>query len=136
MGSVLLAALLASGAGTPVWSGSVSVGLGDKRTLKTKGVQAGTWYRLVTQGRCDRVSTGPRKTRRWREKVNPAGPTIFGVEFKVRVGGAGPFSVDHEARETEFKADRDDPEITIEDQSSPQPGARCRLTEVALVSAR
>ncbi len=120
---------LALEAGPEVWSSAVSVGPGQKKTLKASGLTVGASYELVTRGDC--VHLGKGKVKRWRDRVSPDAPDPFGVEFQVTVG-AQAFSVDAEERHTLVRAGEVEPTITIEDRSATSTRARCTLTFVGL----
>ncbi|MBL8919125.1 MAG: hypothetical protein JNJ54_09720 [Myxococcaceae bacterium] len=128
----MLAALtsLIVAAPTLVWSSSTNVSGGKRVTLQARGLQPGVHYSVVTRGVCE-VKDAPRR-RRWRERVHPLGNVPFGTEFRVFIGDAEfPTGVD-EAR-TLFRAASADPEVRLEDRSSPASGrTRCRLTFVGI----
>lgn len=122
--------MLTAGAGEPVWSTSVKVAPGGSKTYQAKGVKKGQWYDLVSKGGCVRRERA--RYKKWREKINDEPPQVMGVDFKVTIGGLERISVDHQERKSPFKADQDDPPVTIEDQSTPQAGVRCSVTELAI----
>jgi hypothetical protein len=115
----------------PVWSTSVKLEFGGKKTFHAKGVKAGEWYELVSRGTCVRQER--KRYREWRKSISgDTTPQVMGVDFKVTIGGLERISIDHEERKTAFKADRDDPDVTIEDQSTAQAGVRCVVTELTI----
>ncbi len=126
----LLALALSSAAGV-VWSSAVKLPPGGRQVLKATGVRAGAWYALETSGTCTRPER--RRSRAWRESVSGGRPPqVMGVDFKVSIDGVERISVDHQPRATRFKATRDDPELQVEDQSTPQAGVRCALTRLVI----
>lgn len=128
----MLAALTALVLAAPrlVWSSSTSVSGSKAVTLRAKGLEAGAFYSLVTRGVCE-VKDSPRR-RRWREHVHPLGNVPFGTEFRVSVGGLEfPAGVDEQR--TLFRAPAAEPEVRLEDRSSPTSGrTHCRLTFVGI----
>ena len=135
MSALSLLLLVAAGAGEPVWSTSVKVEQGGSKSWHAKGVKQGQWYELVSKGSCTRRERA--RNKKWREKISgDETPQVMGVDFKVTVGGLEPVSVDHQERTTRFKADRDDPEVKLEDQSTAQSGIRCTVTELAIRRAQ
>jgi hypothetical protein len=126
-----LALTLALASGGPAWSTSVKLEPGGKKTFHATGVKRGEWYELVTRGTCVRQER--KRYREWRKSISGGTePQVMGVDFKVTVGGLERISVDHQERTTAFKADRDDPDVTIEDQSTPQAGVRCVVTDLVI----
>lgn len=113
-----------------VWSTSVKVPSQGTRTFHAKGVKKGVLYDLVTSGSCERHER--RRYKRWRERINDDSPQVMGVDFRVTIGGLEPMPVDHEERKTSFRADRDDPDVTVEDRSTPQAGIRCTVTSLLI----
>lgn len=99
--------------------------------LSREGLKKGAWYELVTKGRCTRRERT--RSRTWRESISGgAPPQVMGVDFRVTIGGLEASSVDHEERTTPFQADRDDPDVTVEDRSTPQAGIRGAVTELSI----
>jgi hypothetical protein len=121
---------LALGAGEVVWSSKVSLPQGGEVTLCTKGLLEGKTYRLVSRGRCTTKERA--RVRKWREAINPQGPTAFGVDFRLTVGALPPIGVDQEEHETVFTADQNDPTLHIVDHSDAQAGVRCSLTSLEI----
>ena len=128
--SLALALALAS-PGDAVFSTRVDVPVGGKQAFHAKGLKRGEWYQLVTKGTCTRRER--KRYRKWRESISGGeAPQVMGVDFKVTIGGLEAISVDHEERTTPFKADRDDPDVTVEDRSTAQAGIRCAVTELSI----
>jgi hypothetical protein len=131
MRAVALALVLAQSPGPTIWSAAVKVAQGSSKTLPTSGLSKGAWYELVSKGECKRRERA--RTRKWRQSVSGGeSPQVMGVDFKVTVGGLEPMSVDHQERVTSFKADRDNPDVKVEDRSTAQAGIRCELTELTI----
>jgi len=129
--SLLLALAVAADDAATVWSTSVKVPPGGKQAFHATGVKAGERYELVSKGSCARQER--RRYREWRKSINGDDPPqVMGVDFKVTIGGFERISVDHQERKTAFKADRDNPEVIVEDQSTPQAGVRCAVTSLAI----
>jgi hypothetical protein len=112
-----------------VWSGSLSVGPGQTRTLKAKGLTPGERYELVTRGECSHLGKG--KAKKWRDAVSPEVTKPFGVDFRVKIG-AQEFTVDADERHALFGASEAEPEVTVTDHSATSTEARCTLTSVRI----
>lgn len=116
---------------TLVWSSSTHVSGSKAATLQAKGLRAGEHYSVVTRGVCE-VKDAPRR-RRWRERVHPLGNVPFGTEFRIIIGGELEFPTGIDEARNLFRAPSGDPEIRLEDRSSPAGGrTRCRLTFVGI----
>lgn len=113
---------------TPIWQHSAPGGVAGAFRAHIRGLKKGQWYVLATKGDCRTKER--RRVRKWKERINASDPEVFGVDFVVSIEGVEPMHVDHQERTTRFRADRGDPEITIEDTSTPQAGTRCVLTHV------
>lgn len=116
-------------ADTDVWSSTLSVGPGQTRTLKAKGLTPGERYELVTRGECSHLGKG--KAKKWRDAVSPEVAKPFGVDFRLKVGPQE-FTVDADERRSFFAASEPAPEITVTDHSATSTEARCTLTSLRI----
>ncbi len=112
-----------------VWSSAISIGPGEHKTLKARGLVVGERYDLVTRGQCSHLGKG--RAKKWRDALSPEVSKPFGVDYRVKVAGRE-ITVDADERHEPFTATEAEPQVQIDDRSAISTEARCTLTFVGI----